>query len=154
MTALTRWLAPVALAAGLGAAAVALPAPARADDLTRVIVDIADVIVRNNTPYWRYGNYGYNDRLVVVRDRWGRPTYYRNVPRYVDYRYRPAPPPRYYANDRYYNNRYYDRDCNHHGKCRTSYYDARYDRRNDHRWDNRYYDRGRHNGHWRGRDDD
>lgn len=158
MTVLTRWLAPVALAAGLGAAAVALPAPARADDLTRVIVDIADVIVRNNTPYWRYGNYGYNDRLIVVRDRWGRPTYYRNAPRYVDYRYRPAPPPRYYANDRYYNdrynNRYYDRDCNHHGKCRSSYYDARYDRRNDHRWDNRYYDRGRHNGHWRGRDDD
>ncbi|QWP78445.1 hypothetical protein J5226_08655 [Lysobacter sp. K5869] len=151
MTALTRWLAPVALAAGLGAAAVALPAPARADDLTRVIVDIADVIVRNNTPYWRYGNYGYDDRLVVVRDRWGRPTYYRNVPRYADYRYRPAP--RYYANDR----RYYDRDCNRSGRCRTTYYDARYDRRYDNRWDNRWdnrhYDRGRHNGHWRGRGD-
>ncbi|MBN7134824.1 hypothetical protein A7A76_08845 [Lysobacter enzymogenes] len=155
MTVLSRWLAPVALAAGLGAAAVALPAPARADDLTRVIVDIADVIVRNNTPYWRYGNYGYNDRLVVVHDRWGRPTYYRNVPRYVDYRYRPAPPPRYYANDRRYGDRrYYDRDCNKHGKCRSTYYDARYDRRNDHRWDNRYYDHGRHNGRWRDRDDD
>ncbi|MET4729299.1 hypothetical protein ABIE09_003112 [Lysobacter enzymogenes] len=155
MTVLSRWLAHVALAAGLGAAAVALPAPARADDLTRVIVDIADVIVRNNTPYWRYGNYGYNDRLVVVRDRWGRPTYYRNAPRYADYRYRPAPPPRYYANDRRYDDRrYYDRDCNKHGKCRSTYYDARYDRRNDHRWDNRYYDHGRHNGRWRDRDDD
>jgi hypothetical protein len=155
MTAFSRWLAPAVFAAGLGAVMTALPTPARADDqLARVIVDIADVIVRNNTPYYRYGNYGYADRLVVVRDRWGRPTYYRNVPRYVDYRYRPAPPPRYYGYNRYDNNRgYYDRDCNRHGKCRTTYYDARY----DNRYDNRYYDRhdgrghgnGRGNGHWR-----
>ncbi|MEH6420497.1 hypothetical protein [Pseudomonas sp. CGJS7] len=153
MTVLSRWLAPVVLAAGLGAAAMAVPAPARADDqLARVIVDIADVIVRNNTPYYRYGNYGYNDRLIVVRDRWGRPTYYRNVPRHVDYRYRPAPP-RYYGYNRYDDRRYYDRDCNKHGKCRTTYYDARYDRR----YDNRYYDRhDRGRGHGRGRwhDDD
>ncbi|MGO1002744.1 hypothetical protein [Lysobacter sp. CA196] len=152
MTALSRWLAPIVIAAGIGA--VAIPAPARADDLARVIVDIADVIVRNNTPYYRYGNYGYADRLIVVHDRYGRPTYYRNAPRYVEHRYRPAPP-------RYsYGPRYYDRDCNHRGKCKTSYYDPRY----DHRYDNRYYDRhdrhdrdryGRHdNGRWRDRYDD
>ncbi|MGO1072071.1 hypothetical protein [Lysobacter sp. CA199] len=157
MTALSRWLAPVVLAAGLGAAMMAVPTPARADDqLARVLVDIADVIVRNNTPYYRYGNYGYSDRLVVVRDRWGRPTYYRNVPRHVDYRYQPAPP-RYYGYNRYDDRRHYDRDCNRHGKCRTTYYDGRYDARYDRRYDNRYYDRhdrGRGNGRGRWHDDD
>lgn len=160
MTALSRWLAPVVLALGLGAVAM-VPAPARADDqLARVIVDIADVIVRNNTPYYRYGNYGYADRLIVVNDRWGRPTYYRNAPRYASYR--PAPPPRYYGyNNGYNNNRYYDRDCNRHGKCRVTYYDPRRDRRDDYRHYNRYdrHDRdgyrGRHdNGRWRDRHDD
>lgn len=152
MTALSRWLAPVVLAAGFGAVATTMPAPARADDqLARVIVDIADVIVRNNTPYYRYGNYGYADRLVVVQDRWGRPTYYRNVPRYGHYDYRPVyrpapPPPRYYSYDRgRYDHRYDNR-----------HYNARY----DHRYDNRRYDRddhrgdrGRHRG-WRDRHDD
>lgn len=150
MTALSRWLAPVVVAAGFGAMAM-VPTPARADDqLARVIVDIADVIVRNNTPYYRYGNFGYADRLIVVNDRWGRPTYYRNAPRYVDYRYRPAPPPRYYNN-----NRYYDRDCNRHGKCRVTYYDSRHDRRDDYRRYDRHDDRrGRHdNGRWRDRHD-
>ena len=108
------------------------------------------MIVRNNTPYYRYGNFGYADRLIVVNDRWGRPTYYRNAPRYVDYRYRPAPPPRYYNN-----NRYYDRDCNRHGKCRVTYYDSRHDRRDDYRRYDRHDDRrGRHdNGRWRDRHD-
>jgi hypothetical protein len=95
-----------------------------------------------------------------VRDRWGRPSYYRNAPRYVDYRYRPAPQPRYYGYNRYDNRGSYDRDCNRHGKCRTTYYDARYDRHYDNRYDNRYYDRhdgrghgnGNGNGRWR-RDD-
>ncbi|RDZ27215.1 hypothetical protein [Lysobacter silvisoli] len=153
MSALTRWLAPAALAAGLGAAALA-PATARAqsdDDLARVIVNVADVIMRGNTPYYRYGNYGYDDRLIVVRDRYGRPTYYRNVPRH-------SPP---YGNAYgYYNNRPYNRaNCNKHGKCKTEYYDARYDRRYDNRYydarydrryDNRYYDR--YDRRWR--DDD
>lgn len=154
MTALSRWLAPFVFAAGFGAMAM-VPTPARADDqLARVIVDIADVIVRNNTPYYRYGNYGYADRLIVVNDRWGRPTYYRNAPRYADYRYRPAPPPRYYSyNNGYNNNRHYDRDCNRSGKCRVTYYDSRHDRRDDHRRYDRddRYDRG-HHGNGRGRD--
>jgi len=160
MTALSRWLAPFVLAAGFGAVAM-VPAPARADDLARVIVDIADVIVRNNTPYYRYGNFGYGDRLIVVRDRYGRPTYYRNVPRYTDYGYRSGyrSGPPYGVAHGYYNKR----DCKHNGKCRATYYDPRYDRRNDYRYsryDDRYhrYDHDRdyrYDGRrWRDRDDD
>ena len=91
MATLSRWLASVAIAAGLGMAALT-PTPARADDdLVRVIVDVADVIHRAGQPYYRYGNYGYNDRLIVVRDRYGRPVYYRQVPRsyYSSYGYGP-----------------------------------------------------------------
>lgn len=83
-TVLTRWVAPVVLAAGFGAGAATAPAPARADDLTRVIVDVADVIYHAGNPYYRYDR-GYRDRLVVVHDYRGRPTYYRNV-------YRAGPP--------------------------------------------------------------
>ena len=81
MTILSRWLAPAVLAAGLGFGALA-PAPAQAQDdvLTRVLVDVADVVFNNGVPYYRYGNDGYDDRLVVVRDRYGRPVYYRQVP--------------------------------------------------------------------------
>lgn len=159
MTAVSRWLASIALAAGLGVAAMA-PAPARADssdDWVRVLVNLADVAYRNDTPYYRYGDYGYNDRLIVVRDRYGRPTYYRNVPRYghrYDHRYN---------YDRRYNDyrgpRYVyrpgDAHCNHHGKCKSRYYDARYDRRYDNRH-YRYDHRDRHDNHrrWRDRDDD
>ena len=148
MTALSRWLAPFVLAAGFGAVAM-VPAPARADDLARVIVDIADVIVRNNTPYYRYGNFGYDDRLIVVRDRYGRSTYYRNVPRYADHRYRSGPP--YGVAHGYYNKR----DCKHNGKCRATYYDPRYDRRNDYRYsryDDRYHRYDRYDRYDRDRD--
>lgn len=142
MTALSRWLAPVVVAAGFGVVAMA-PAPAMAqsnDDLVRVIVDVADVIIRGNTPYYRYGNYGYDDRLIVVRDRYGRPTYYRYVPRRGYY----SQPP--YGNAYGYRNRYDRRvSCNRYGKCRTEYYDPRYDarygRRYDYRYDNRYDNR-------------
>ena len=80
-TVLSRWVAPVLLAAGLGVAGM-LPAPARAaDDLVRVIVDVADVIYHSGQPYYRYGDYGRYDRVVIVRDRYHRPTYYRYVPR-------------------------------------------------------------------------
>ena len=37
-----------------------------------VLVDIADVVINNGTPYYRYGNQGYDDRLIVARDRYGR----------------------------------------------------------------------------------
>ena len=99
-TSLTRFLAPAVLAAGLGAAALAAPAPAQAqsDDLVRVLVNVADVVMRGNQPYYRYGDYGYNDRLIVQRDRYGRPVYYRSVPRVA---YRQGPP---YGNAYGYNN--------------------------------------------------
>ncbi len=128
---LTRLLAPTVLAAGLGLAALA-PSPARADDdLVRVIVDVADVIYHGGQPYYRYGDgdrYGYGNRVVIVRDRYHRPTYYRYVPRQY---YRT--PPRgnaygYYRNNPHYV-RYVDRD-------RYYRYD-RYDR----------YDRDRHDRH-------
>ena len=80
MTILSRWFAPAVLAAGLGFAAMT-PAPVHAQDsLTRALVDIADVVFNNGTPYYRYGNNGYNDRLIVSHDRYGRPVYYRQVP--------------------------------------------------------------------------
>jgi len=134
-----RWLAPVVFAIGLGMAAMA-PAPARAqsgDDLVRVLVDVADVMFRSGQPYYRHGHYGHNDRLIVVRDRYGRPTYYRRVAR----SYRPGPP--YGVAHGYYRNGPGNTrvNCNHNGKCkvRGSYYDARYDRdrydRRDRRWD-------------------
>ncbi|NUS39754.1 MAG: hypothetical protein HOQ02_12130 [Lysobacter sp.] len=81
-----RWFVPAALAAGLGLAALA-PAPAYAQNdalaLTRQVVDIADVVVNGGVPYYRYGHYGPDDRLVVDRDYDGRPVYYRLVPRTV-----------------------------------------------------------------------
>ncbi|HEY0506350.1 MAG TPA: hypothetical protein VGD42_22940 [Lysobacter sp.] len=155
-TVLNRWVAPVVLAAGLGAAAL-VPTPARADDdWARVIVDVADVIYHSGYPYYRYDR-GYRDRLVVVHDYRGRPTYYRRV-------YRAGPP---YGNAYGYWNAPRGK-CNKHGKCVTQYYDARYDHRYDRsyyrdrhdrydrydrRYDARYDDRYRH-GDRRWRDDD
>lgn len=128
---LSRWLTSFALATVLATAAFA-PAPARAsDDLIRVIVDLGDVVIRSGQPYYRHGGYGYRDRLIVERDRYGRPVYYRYVPRYSD-----RPP---YGNaygyhrnyDRRYDayNRYSRRVCDSRGRCRVEYYDPRYDRR-------------------------
>ena len=145
MATMLRWLAPAVMAAGLGMAAMT-PAPAQAqDDLARVVVDVADVIFRGGYPYYRHGShYGYNDRLIVVRDRYGRPVYYRQVPA----SYRNGPPygnaHGYYRN-RGYANRYDNRDvqrrvtCDRNGRCVTRYYDARYDQRYNGRYDNRYY---------------
>jgi len=79
MSILSRWWAPAVLAAGLGFGAMT-PAPAHAQDsLTRVLVDVADVVFNNGTPYDRYGNYGNDDRLAVGRDAYGRQVYYRQV---------------------------------------------------------------------------
>lgn len=129
MDTVSRWLAPAVLAAGLGTVALA-PAPAYAqtgDDLVRVLVDVADVVLRGGTPYYRHGDYGYDDRLIVGRDRFGRPVYYRQMPRQFvdDYRYRDIPRQRQVR-------------CNSNGKCKVTYYDPRYDRRYQ-RYDNRYY---------------
>lgn len=173
---LSRWIAPAALAAAIGTAAFA-PAPAHAqstDALTRAIVDIADVVFRGGQPYYRNGDYSSDDRLVVSRDRYGRPVYYRVV---QDGRYgRPVYGNAYgnaYGNTygSAYGNAYGDHDhqrvkCNKHGKCKAEYYDPRYDHRGDagrygydsrYRYGSRYgYDNryGDHNRYGYGHDDD
>lgn len=131
---LARWLAPMALAAGLGVAALT-PVSARADehrtdDFVRVVVDIADVIFRGGHPYYRHGGYGYGDRLIVVHDRYGHPAYYREVPR--DRYHRRSGPPYGEAHGHWRGHRAaHDRRvvCDHYGRCVTRYYDPRYDRR-------------------------
>lgn len=131
MDTLSRRLAPAVVAVGIGIAALS-PVPVHAehgDDLVRVLVDVADVVLRGGVPYYRHGGYGYDDHLIVVRDRHGRLVYYRQVPR------------RYVGNIRYddYDYGYYrDVRCNRHGKCTITYYDPRYDR-DGRRYDNRYY---------------
>ena len=147
-----RWFAPAVLAAALGAAALA-PAPANAQsaDLVRSIVDIADVVMRGNQPYYRGGDYSQDDRLVMGRDAYGRPVYYRvtHDPRYggrydtrynqygYDSRYRTSAP---YGNAYGYSGRGQPQrvKCNKHGKCKAEYYDPR-------------YDRGGSRGYWDGR---
>lgn len=127
---LSRWMMPAVLAAGLAATAL-MPAPARAnDDLVRVIVEIADVVMRGDTPYYRHGAYGRDDRLVMSRDRHGRPVYHRVVPRHSSGRYysagfRPGPPP----HARAHGHRRNDTRCDSRGRCTVQYYDPRADRR-------------------------
>jgi hypothetical protein len=153
MITLSRWFAPAVMATGLGLASM-MPAPARAQDdtLTRVLVDVADVVLRGGQPYYRHGNYRDDDRLIVGRDRYGRPVYYRVVR--VD---------RGYGNPYYVRNPYdtrYDTartvKCKKNGDCTVKYYDPRYDRRGYYtHYDGRHYDR-RHDDRrrdWRQDDD-
>lgn len=145
MTILARWIAPAALAAALGAGGL-IPAPAQArDDLIRVIVDLPDIVFRSGHPYYRHGGHGYNDRLIVERDRRGRPIYYRHVPRGYDHRDRP-PYGNAYGYHRTRDSRYNREVCDSRGRCRVVYYDPRYDRRDD--WRDHRDDRR----HWRDRD--
>lgn len=169
--AIARWLAPV-FAAALAAAAALAPAPAQAQsqsaDLVRTIVNIADVVFRGNQPYYRHGDYGRDDRLVMSRDRYGRPVYHRIGDRYgnrgfdgygnrgydrygrggYDRYGRSAPP--YGRAYGYYGDRPQQQQrtrCGRDGRCRVEYYDPRHDRR---RHDNRYNGYGR----WQRDDDD
>jgi len=163
MTFLSRMLAPAVLAAGFGFAAL-VPAPAQAQDdtLARVLVDVADVVLQGGQPYYRYGNYGANDRVYVQRDRFGRPVYYRVVPS----GYSNSGPPYgnaygYYGNR--YNTGYYSRygndfvqpaqrvKCNSSGNCTVKYYDPQYDRRG---YQGRYDTHRGHRDGRRERDDD
>lgn len=132
-------LASMALAAGLGIAALA-PSTARADDdLIRVIVNVADVIHHGGYPYYRHGNRGYGDRLIVVRDRYGYPVYYRQVPRSYYTHYHGARPPYGNAHGYWKKHRPVTTQrvtCDRYGRCVTRYYDPRYDHRY---YDNRYY---------------
>lgn len=133
-------LATLALAATLGIAAL-LPGTARADDLVRVVVEAADVVFRGDDAYYRHGSYGYGDRLIVARDRYGRPVYYRTVPRgHYSGDYRSGPP---YGNAHGYWKQQQRRvSCDRNGRCVSRYYDPRYDRRHDRRHDRR-------DGDWR-----
>lgn len=129
MNTMSRWLAPAVMAVGI-ASMTPFPVHARDDDLIRVLVDVADVVLRGGMPYYRYGDYGYDDRLIVARDRYGRPLYYRQIPR------------RHADGDRY-DGRSGDRHgsqvkCNSNGRCTITYYDPRYDRHR-YRYDDRYY---------------
>lgn len=154
MSRMSHWLAPVVL--GVAAAGASLmPATAHAqsgDDLIRILVNASDVIVRGGHPYYRHNsNYGYNDRLVVGRDRYGRPVYYRNSPRYGS-SYGNS-----YGNGYAYGNRYQNGQqrsrCDSRGRCTTQYYDSRYDRSNRYgAYDNRYY-RGRNDNRYDSRYD-
>lgn len=129
---LSRWFAPVVLAAGLGIVSL-MPATARADDdLVRVLVNVADIVYRGGQPYYRHGDYGYYDRVEIVQDRYRHPTYYRYVPR--DYRagYRNGPP--YGRAHGYYRNA-----SRHDYRGRDRY--SRHDRRDRHdRWDDDDWD--------------
>lgn len=131
--ALIRWMMPALLATGLVTAALT-PTPAKAnDDLVRVIVDIADVVMRGDTAYYRHGAYGRDDRLIVSRDRHGRPLYYRAV-RHANARpyntgYRPGPPPHARAHGQRRNDRHRGTRCDRQGRCTVQYYDPRADRR-------------------------
>lgn len=132
MDSMSRWLAPAVMAVGIASSA-GFPAHARDDDaFIRVLVDVADVVLRGGAPYYRHGSFGHDDRLVVDHDRHGRPVYYRQVP------------PHYFAGDRYYDDDYRrEVRCNSHGKCKLTYYDPRYDRhRYRHPYDHRHYERG------------
>lgn len=158
MVTVTRWLATTALAAGIGMATLAAPAPAYAqsgDDLARVIVDVADVTFRGGYPYYRYGNYDSGDRLNIERDRYGRPIYYRTNAR--------SDGPPYGKAHGYWkkHSRASRVECDRHGRCVTRYHDPRYDNRYDKRYysydRSRYgrYDRdGRYRDGRRSRDDD
>ena len=146
MHALSRPLLPALLAAALGLGLAAAPsAHAQNDTLTRVLVDVADVVLRGGQPYYRGGDYGNDDRLIVERDRNGRPVYYRHAQQHQ------GPP---YGNAYgYYRNGPGSQNaprtkCNKHGKCKTQYYDPRYDQRAQGRFDDPDDRR------WRDHDDD
>jgi len=51
---------------------------------------VADVVMRGNTPYYRNGDYGYDDRLIAQRDQYGR--YLLPDPEEEPEAYEPMPP--------------------------------------------------------------
>jgi hypothetical protein len=156
-------------AVGLAIAA-SMPSAAKAQDdgLTRVLVNVADVVLRDGQPYYRGGQYAPDDRLIVARDRYGRPIYYRVVRRDRDGdRDRDDDRDRFWDDD----DRYVVRPtypayfggidpgastarrvtCNKQGNCTVTYYDPHYDRRGHsgrHRTPVHYWDGYR----WRSRD--
>lgn len=125
----TRWMVPAVMAAGFAFAGAVIPQQAQAqDEVARVIVDVADVIVRGGQPYYRNGGYGPDDRLQVERDRYGRQVYYRTVDGHYGNAYG------YHRNGKRNHQR---NNCDSRGRCAMIYYDPRYDRRGS---DYRVYD--------------
>ena len=101
---------------------------------SRVMVNVADVIFRSGDPYYRYGNYGYNDRLTVERDRTAGRSTTATVAR--------SGPPYGKAHGYWKKQQRASRlECDRYGRCVTRYYDPRYDRRY---YDNRSYSYDRH----------
>ena len=92
---LSRYLAPAVLAASLGIAAVAAPAPAQAqsDDLVRVLVDVADVVLRGSAHAERYHVFPYlsQDSLragataITEIALWGKPAILIPIPESVSH---------------------------------------------------------------------
>ena len=156
---LSRYFAPAVLAASLGAAALAAPAPAQAqsDDLIRVLVNVADVVMRGNTPYYRHGDYSQDDRLIAQRDQYGRVVYYRTMPREDGYRSNQPPYGHAYG---YHRNRanpvtgQREVKCNKKGKCTVKYYEPRYDRDGRYGYNTDRYNRYDRRDDRRWRDDD
>lgn len=132
----SRLSASAVLAAALGLASLAPGRANASEELVRVLVNVADVIYRNQQPYYHDRNDGRYDQVVMERDRYQRPVYYRYVPRNGSNGYRSAPP---YGNAYGYHRNQavrYDRDD------RYDRYD-RYDRRDrEHdKWHSRHDDR-------------
>lgn len=110
------------------------PAPAQAQslvDIARVIVSVNDIAYRGGVPYYRYGQYRPEDRIIVVRER-GRNVYYRNAYRNASVRHVPQGNAYGYwaKRGRYQDNRYDYRNN-----------DRRWDRDDDRRSHDRYDDR-------------
>ena len=80
-------IAVAAVSAGLSLAFAPQPAKAQSIvDIARVIVNANDIVYRGNVPYYRYGSYRPQDRIIVVREG-GHRKYYRQAPRGVAHGY-------------------------------------------------------------------
>lgn len=101
MTSATRWVAPVALAIGLGFGSLSAPVHAQ-DSLTRALVDVAGVMIGENNPYNPYGG----NQRVVQYDAYGRPVYQTTYGNGYSNRYYGQPQYGQYGNG-YYGNRQY-----------------------------------------------
>lgn len=105
--------------------AVLAGAPASAQERAFVRVDADDVVVHDGQAYVSRG--GRYERVVVRRDQYGRPGYYRIVSRHRGYGYG-------YGGQPYYDTEPYRApstrvDCSNGGNCTMYWYDPRYDRR-------------------------
>jgi hypothetical protein len=123
---------PRIAALALGCALVFAQSPAQAEDpQIRVVVDVADVVMRNGYPYYRHGGFGYRDRLIVESDAYGRPIYYRMAPPEDAGQTAESRRPSYgHYSSRLRDDRYYSSErCDANGVCQVEYYDPRDGRR-------------------------